>query len=124
MRYYIILFFLIPVFLLSCGKKEAPPGILKADNMVSLLTDVHLVDGSLYSVPQQPDTLYKVGLNKYLNVFKLHHTDSLQFRNSMQYYSMHPDEMEEIYTQVTQNLQNKLDTLNKTPSKKNAIPPK
>ncbi len=122
MRNYINLFFLLLIFLSACGKKEAPPGVIKAEDMVGLMIDVHLADGSLYSVQQAPDTVYKYGFNRYLQVFKQHNTDSLQFKKSLKYYSRHPDQMDEIYVQVVQSLQDKLDKLNKPLTSKNAVP--
>lgn len=125
MRIYIILFFLAPVIFISCKGKDTPPGILDKEAMAALLVDVHLVDGSLSSVPQFPDTLYKYGMGKYLSVFKLHHTDSTQFKKSFKYYVNKPDQLEAVYDDVINRLKQKTDSLNKSVSKPtDAVPAK
>ncbi len=124
MRNYIKLFFLVPVFLAACSGSKVPPGIISQDDMAGVLTDVHIADGSLYSLSQVPDSLYKYSAGRYMAVFKKNHTDSVQFRKSMQYYTMHPDRLEDIYAVVLKNIQDKITEVNKikTPVKNNALP--
>ena len=125
MRIYINLFFLALLFLGACsGKEKTPAGIIKKDQMVGLLTDIHIVNGTLYMVPQMPDSLYKYGMGRYLIVFKKHHTDTTQFKKSIMYYASKPDELETMYQQVMNNLQAKGDSLSKKTHKKNALPHK
>jgi hypothetical protein len=81
--------------------------------MAPLLTEIHMVDGSMYNLMQTPDTLYKYGTAKYLAVFKKYHTDSVQFRKSFKYYTAHPDLLQNIYEQVSKNIKQKTDSLNK-----------
>ncbi len=95
--------------------------------MVQLMVDVHIVDGSLYNIDPAPDSLYKYGVNQYIAVFKKHHTDSVQVKRSLKYYTIHPDKLETIYADVTQILQKKLDSVNKVQLSKpatNALPKK
>jgi hypothetical protein len=113
MHKYIILFFLVLTILCSCGGDSAPDGILKKTEMVNVLTDVHIVDGSLISLSQAPDTLYKYGYPKYSAVFKKDNTDSAQFRMSFKYYSLKPALLIDIYDKVLKNLQQKTDSLTK-----------
>jgi hypothetical protein len=119
MRFYISLFFCV-VLLFGCAEKEdTPPQYIQMHNMAMLLTDIHIIDGSLYSVPQSPDSLTKHGLGFYLGVFKAHRTDSTQFKKSMQYYTTRPDKFAIIYGRVTSNLKEKLDSLTKLKPKVN-----
>ena len=92
--------------------------------MLSLLTDLHLVDGELYNVPQQSDSLYKYGTNKYKALFKKHHTTDAQFRKSLDFYSKQPEVIQEMYDSLAGIVQKKIDSLNKkSPTKlKNAVP--
>jgi hypothetical protein len=113
MRKYITLFFSVTFFLFSCEGDKAPSGIIVHDRMISLLTEVHLVDGGMYSVSQNPDSLYKYGTDRYLTLFKKYHTDSVQFRKSLQYYATQPSELQTIYEMVQEELKNKNDSLNK-----------
>jgi hypothetical protein len=128
MRIYIILFFLVPL-LFSC-KSDTPPGILDQEQMAAVLVAVHLVNGTMASVPQHPDSLYKYGTGKYQLVFKQHHTDSAQFRKSFRYYTSKPDKLDAVYDDVIKLLKAKADSITKsnTPNNttkfKHAIPAK
>lgn len=113
MHKYNRLFFSVLIFLAACGGDKVPRGILGQNEMTNLLTDIHIVDGSMYNVLQLPDSLYKYGTDKYLVVFKNHHTDSAQFRESFRYYSANPEKMEVMYEQVMKNVKQKADSLNK-----------
>jgi hypothetical protein len=121
MRKYITLFFSVTFFLFACKGGKSPGDVIKHDQMVSLLTDMHIVDGSLYNIQQVPDSLYKYGESSYLNMFKKHHTDSAQFRTSLRYYATKPLELQAMYDQVLINLKQKTDSLNKS-QRKDALP--
>ena len=113
MRKYNRLFFSVLIFLVACKSTGTPNGIIKQDQMTDLLTDIHIVDGSLYNVLQVPDTLYKYGNGKYMGVFKKYHTDSVRFKKSFKYYAANPDKLEAIYEQISKNLKQKSDSLTK-----------
>jgi hypothetical protein len=120
MRKYIMLFFLVPL-LFSC-KSSTPPGILDQEQMAAVLVDVHIVNGTLAGMAQHPDTLYKNGIDKYQMVFKQHHTDSTQFKNSFKYYTSKPDKLSAVYDEVINRLKEKTDSLTNKPAKpKNAV---
>ncbi len=112
MRKHIILFFSALLFLFACNIGNNTNGIIKEDEMVNLLTDIHIVDGTL-SLQPGGDSLYKYGTGRYLLLFKQYHTDSAQFKRSMKYYSTQTDVLLEMYDQVNKNLQAKTDSLNK-----------
>ncbi len=129
MHKYIILFFSVLVFLTACGGNDAPEGIIEQPQMTGLLTDIHLTDGTLYNVPQIPDSLYKYGSARYAEVFKRYHTNNKQFTASLKYYTTQPLKLVEIYDQVSKNIKGKTDSLVKIGSKptnspniKNAVP--
>jgi hypothetical protein len=120
MRKHNILFFLALLFLGACMGSNVPDGIIKPDKMTNLMVDVHLVDGSIPQIDyQEPDSIYKYGINRYLKVFEQHHTDSLQFKKSLEYYSLHTDKLEEMYAEIAQILQAKNDSINKIDSLNN-----
>jgi hypothetical protein len=119
MRKYIILFFSVLLFLSAC-KQGTPDGIIDKDRMIALLTEVHIVDGTLITIPQTPDTLYKYGKGRYLAVFAKYHTDSAQFKKSFTYYAgTKPVEFSDMYDQVLKNLQAKTDSVTKLMMKQN-----
>src|SRR3569832_51978 len=113
MHKYYKLFFSVLIFLAACSGNKIPDGVIARDKMTNLLTDIHIVDGSMYNVMQLPDSLYKYGTEKYQMVFRKYHTDSLQFKKSFQYYSSNPDKLQAIYEQITINIKQKSDSINK-----------
>ena len=126
MHKHIFLFFWALIFLYACN--STPKGIIKPHEMTQLMVDVHIADGSLSTIDiPTGDSLYKYGYNRFVLVFKKHHTDSIQFKNSLKYYTMNPDKLEAVYADVTKILQVKLDSVNKlqipTPPA-NALPKK
>jgi len=127
MRKHIILFFSALVFFASCKLDKTPPDIIKEDKMVSLLTAVHIVDGSLYNISPAPDSLYLHGSGRYTALFKQFHTDSAQFKKSFKYYSLNPEQLQKMYTEILKRLTDKQDSLNKVIAKQNpgnAVPKK
>jgi len=123
MRKYITLFFSVSLILSACKTDKSGDNVIKSDEMVSLLTDIHIVDGTMYNtVSQNLDTLYKYGNARYLNVFKKHHIDSVQFRSSLKYYTGRPVELQAMYDKVQANLQGKTDSINKKLLKINNVP--
>lgn len=113
MHKYNKLFFSVLIFLAACSGNKVPDGIIAQDQMTNLLTDIHIVDGSMYNVMQVPDSLYKYGADKYHMVFNKYHTDSVQFKKSFQYYSAHPEKLQAIYEQITIIIKQKSDSVNK-----------
>jgi hypothetical protein len=114
MRFYLVLFFFGLSFLFSCSDNKSIPGdVIKEHQMALLLTDIHLVDGAVYNLPNIPDTLAKHGLGLYLAVFKMHHTDTAEFKKSLQFYSTRPDLLVNIYSVVV----DRLDSLQKARAK-------
>src|SRR5476651_608873 len=95
-----------------------------------IIFDLHIVDGMLYNIPQQPDSLYKYSAGNYALIFKKYHTDSVQFKKSFKYYTANPEQLQAIYDDVLKLLQAKYDSVNKikvkpvtvTPPKPNAVP--
>lgn len=117
MHKYNKLFFFVLIFLAACKGGGTPNGIINKEQMTNLLTEIHIVDGSMYSVMQVPDTLYKYSTGKYLAVFKKYHTDSIQFRKSFKYYTSEPEVLQSIYEQIAKNIKQKSDSLNKADQK-------
>ncbi|MCD8742110.1 DUF4296 domain-containing protein [Mucilaginibacter roseus] len=123
MRKYIILFFSALTVLCSCGD-DKPDGILDENQMADVLTDVHITNGTMFSVPAISDSLYKYGLGRYMLVFKQHGTDSAQFTRSYKYYTRDVEKLVAIYDVVNKKLQKKSDSLNKIYIKQQQQPQK
>ncbi|HVV56412.1 MAG TPA: DUF4296 domain-containing protein, partial [Mucilaginibacter sp.] len=115
-RYY-SLFFSVLLFMSACTGTDVPKGIIGHKEMAALLTDVHIIDGTLYNVVQIPDSLYKYGTARYTTLFKRYHTDSTQFKKSMQYYCANPDQLQAIYVKVSASIKALNDSLSKANEK-------
>jgi hypothetical protein len=113
MRKYITLFFSAALFLCACNGKSVPKDVLKPEAMAGLLTEMHIIDGSLYNTMQAPDSLYKYGAGKYIAMFKRLHTDTGYFNRSMRYYATQPDKLLAIYDQVDIKIKSKTDSIAK-----------
>jgi len=124
MHKYIILFFSVLLILTACTGDKVPEGIIAKPRMISLLTDLHVTDGTLYNVPQDKDTLYKYGYDKYVVLFKKYKTTDKVFKKSLEYYSAQPEVIEEMYTQIEANIKAKTDSITKvgTNELKHAVP--
>ena len=125
MHKYNSLFFSSLLFLGACTSSDTPKGVIEKQKMINVLTDLHIIDGSLYATVQIPDTLYKYGMGKYNLLFKRYHIDSAQFRKSFKYYTSDPVTFKSMYDKVTDNLQHKIDSINGINNpKRNAVPSK
>ncbi len=120
MHKYIVLFFSATLILSSCKHTSTAQGIIGREQMVGLLTNVHIADGGMYNtVSVNPDTLYKYGNARYLALFKRHHVDSSTFRRSLKYYTSQPVELLSMYDEIMKHIADKTDSANKSLLKSN-----
>ena len=119
-HFYYILFFLAATFFGSC-ESDKPKGILSHEQMESVLTDIHVVDGSLIDKMMVPDTMFKYGNAQYMQTFKQHKIDSGDFKKSFKYYANKPDELFEIYDKITANLKVRVDSATKVREKRQKV---
>ncbi|MBK0381089.1 DUF4296 domain-containing protein [Mucilaginibacter segetis] len=124
MKKYIALFFSVSLFLVSCSDDKTPAGIINEQQMTSLLTDIHLIDGELYNISQTPDSLYKYGTPRYKALFKKYKVTDSIFKKSLEYYSRKPEVIQGMYDKISDNIKAKTDSLNKVSKSKlkNALP--
>lgn len=92
--------------LLACGEK-LPEGIVPPEKMPALLEDMHLLDSKLSSQPL--DSTRNMFYSAYEELFRYHGIDSVIFNESIHYYSSRPTQFREIYVQVQQGLQDRID---------------
>ncbi len=98
----LIPFFFLLIFWSSCAKDPLPKGVLPEDQLVALLTDIHLIDG--YSASVVADTMRKYAPAMYYSAFKKYKTDSVGLVTNLAYYSHQPKRLQGIYAQVVANL--------------------
>ena len=103
MRNFLIL---VVLFITACSKgdQKIPADVIPKEKMTMILTDVHLAEAAitLKSINAQPTKDYSGPQYEY--VYKLHHIDKEKFVKSMKYYSSHPKDLEELYTEVLNEL--------------------
>lgn len=81
-----------------------PKNRIGNDKMVSLLTEIHLVEGSITPMLLYGDSATQFILNNYDFLLSKYKTTQPDFRESMNYYVQHPKEMDKIYEKVVERL--------------------
>ena len=97
--------FFVLIFLVACARQHVPEGIIDNDKMVSVLTDIHLVDSYVSSAAY--DTTTQPAKNYYKVVYEKYKIDSVEFQKSLRYYSRQPELLDTMYYQVLQKLERK-----------------
>jgi len=107
------LFFSVLLVLGACSsaEPERPATIIAPERMAVILANVHIVDGEMFNVQQQPDSLFKYGMGYYVAMFNRFHTDTAQFKKSFVWYTKHPVQLDAIYDDVMKIVQKKNDSL-------------
>ncbi len=113
MRFYNILFSLFLLVLAACHRDSVPDSLIGEEKMIPLLIDIHLADGYLSVGPQVPDSLSYRANGLYAAIFKKYQVDSGKFKKSFQYYSVHLEQMNNIYKAVSDRLKAKQDSITK-----------
>lgn len=103
MKRLLLLFFIIN-FLCACKSGDSPEGVLGREEMIDVLTSVHLADG--YASSLYTDSSRNKIASLYAAIYKKHNTDSLGIRKSLEFYSRNPAELKIMYETITANLEN------------------
>ncbi len=108
-----IIWFFLVLILASCAeespkKAELPSNILSAEVMVSILTDMHLANAGVKANPMHPDSAEMELQYYYRQIYSLNNTARAQFDSSMNYYKLHPSDLDSIYENVLNSLSRKL----------------
>jgi hypothetical protein len=83
---------------------NTPKNLIGDAKMVDLLTEIHLVEGSVTPMLLQSDSATQYVMNNYNFLFKKYNTDQDKFKETMHYYVQHPKELDKVYEQVIENL--------------------
>lgn len=101
--------FLLLFSLVSCYRTAPDPAfdmnlVLPADSMVSLLTDIHLVDGIITDLKAKKIPAAHLSSEYFVAILQKHNMDKAGFDESMRYYAFHTEELNDIYEEVIINL--------------------
>lgn len=99
---------MLPLLFLFASCKESgvipqPEGLLSQDEMVAVLTDIHLIEGARTGLVIMGDSVG--GVNEhYKAFFEKHNVTQSQYDSSFVYYSKNPIIFDKIYERVIENL--------------------
>ncbi|MCQ2298081.1 MAG: DUF4296 domain-containing protein [Bacteroidales bacterium] len=90
----------------SCGNNDLPNGVMTKDEMVDFLSEAYLLEG-FYAIESnnQPERVSYEVKASYDALLKEHHITDADFKASMNYYSQHLDQYEEIHGEVISRLE-------------------
>lgn len=96
---------IIIIFLVSCYRRAPGPVfddsvILSPDSMVSLLKDVHLVEGTISSSQQKDSVLEVISSEEFNLILSKYGLDRRSFEENIRYYSYRTEELDQIYEKV------------------------
>lgn len=114
----LILIILSSFFLMMSCNKSKPKGMLSERTMVDLMTDVHLVDGYLNTLPV--DSTRKTIESLYEKVFEKYGIDSVTFNANVAHYLGNPVLSKDLYAEVTKKLNAYEDGYRRADSLRNA----
>jgi len=111
---------LLPLFFISIScKKQVPEGILSQQDMVELMSEVHILDGYIANIPV--DSAKKVIDPLYEELFTKFGIDSSSFNKNINYYYGNPGLTVKVYDEVVKNLEKKERNFYSQDSLKNII---
>jgi hypothetical protein len=103
-----IIGFLLVIGFSSCSKKEVqiPKDILSRQELVPVLVDMHLAQAAL-GINQLTDST-RYSMKDYSSyIFKSHHTTKEKYEQTLAFYTAHPELLDEIYSEVINELSKK-----------------
>ena len=95
--------FIVIIFFTACGDSK-PKSIFSEKKMTNILFDLHLADAYISS--QNVDTLNAKGINYHSSIYEKYNTDSAQVKKNLDYYASHPQDLQDVYAEVSKRFQN------------------
>lgn len=95
------------IFLASCDSEDSPPdNVLPSEQMVAILSDIHIAESRILQMHLKSMDSSVVMYDYFQNkLYKKHHTDSTQYKNSYDYYASDPKKLEAIYDKVAKKIE-------------------
>ena len=97
------IYFLLICLILSCSEKPTtamPEGILSEKKMISVLTDIQLIEGAVSKKLIDRSVNNKESHRYYTKAFEKQGITRQQFDESINFYTENPENMEKIYEKV------------------------
>ncbi|CAN5435719.1 hypothetical protein BH11BAC1_BH11BAC1_03140 [soil metagenome] len=107
-RRLFVAFAVLSVFIFSCSKSkpEIPKGILTQNEMIPVLVDIHIAQAAT-GLFNSGDTS-KYTMNDYIPyILSIHHIEKAVYDSSVDFYTQHPEIMQEMYDDVIDELSKK-----------------
>ncbi len=105
-----IKFLVFTILLAGCSKNEKlPEYVIPNDEFVSIIVDIHLLDGMMNEVNIRREITRHDTINLYSEIFKNHGYTRAQFDSSIIYYTNDINKYDKIYNEVLNKL-NRMET--------------
>ena len=103
MRWRIIL---LVIGLTACSSDDKPENLLDQSTMVSIMTDIHLIEAEINNLHlQHQDSSVFMYQKLKVRMLKKYNTDTATFHKSFNYYIFNPEKMKPIYSEVKKKLE-------------------
>ena len=100
---------------ISCNttNKQLPDNIISREIFITVLKEAHLAEAAFeLSKSKGVETAEKVLDNTYSEIYSTHNINKDRFEKTLSYYGNHPEELEQIYSKVLNDLMQERTTLN------------
>ena len=96
------IYFLLMCLVLSCSEKPTlmPEGVLPEKKMISVLTDIQLIEGAISKKLIDRSINNKESTRYYAKTFEKHDITRQQFDESLNFYTENPKDLQKIYEKV------------------------
>jgi hypothetical protein len=105
LKLYILFWLAVVGLFFSCSKPVRPAGILSEAEMVRTLTDIYVIEEKVNRMSLVRDSAEKVFDSLRVRVFRNSTYPDSVFKQSLDYYTDRPKDMEMIYTALVDSLQ-------------------
>ena len=111
----LLLFSLTIVLLSACNRKNVkiPTSIISKDSMMNILMDLHIAEAGVKTM--SADSIALNTKSFYEFTFKKYSVTETRFRESLFFYTEHPELLEEIYVKMTEEMSRKEAEIFKNP---------
>ncbi|WP_262509891.1 DUF4296 domain-containing protein [Reichenbachiella versicolor] len=96
---------LVTLFFIQCSSRQNSEKILTRAQMVSVLTDIHILEAKVQQLSiRKKDSAIKIFNSYQLDLFEKHNVTKNQYERSYTYYAERPKELEAIYAIIVDSL--------------------